>query len=257
MPGSRYLQYLWVLVVTTGGIEPAQAWETVFIEPVIDNTLYETAIDQGEQKFELSNGAGNFLFSGRTGIDAGFRRRRALLKFDLQSALPADAIILAAELTLYQSKAAPGSPPAVMGMHRVLQEWGEAGSKGIGAEGQGNFAETGDATWHHRFYADELWDTAGGYFEATASALTTVGQQLDDYTWQCAASLLDDVQFWQQNPAANYGWIIVGGEDAGYSAHRFNSRENAVSEQRPRLAVLYDRESTVFANGFETPPVCP
>jgi hypothetical protein len=68
---------------------------------------------------------------------------------------------------------------------------------------------------------------------------------------------LDDVLEWQEFPNANFGWIIVGGEEAGYSAHRFNSRENATTEQRPRLSVHFNRESTLFESGFETLLPCP
>ena len=84
------------------------AWPSLELEPVQDNTLYETPIDSGATQYELSNGAGDFLFAGRGGMDAGFKLRRAVLKFDL-SGLPAGAEILAARLTLHQSRAAPGS----------------------------------------------------------------------------------------------------------------------------------------------------
>ena len=244
-------------MLLAGGVTTAGASEKIAIEPSQDNTLYESPIDQGELQFELSNGSGDFLFSGRTGVDAGFRRRRALLRFDLESALPPGATLLAVELTLYQSRAAPGAPPAGMGLHRVLQEWGEGASEAIGPEGQGNFAEEGDATWHHRLYPDDLWDTAGGHFEAVPSAVTTVGQDEDYFVWLCSSSLLGDVQFWQQNPAANFGWILVGGEESGTSAHRFNSRENGDSELRPRLTLYYAPETTVFESGFEEPFSCP
>src|SRR5436190_12557396 len=57
---------------------------TVTLTPVADNTIYQ---DAGN----LSNGAGQFLFSGQ----ASFRAlaRRALLKFDVASAVPAGAHI--------------------------------------------------------------------------------------------------------------------------------------------------------------------
>ena len=246
-----------LLAVLACGVTTAGAREQIILEPSQDNSLYESPIDADETQFELSNGAGSFLFSGRTGVDAGFSRRRALMRFDLQSALPPGAQILAVELTVFQSKAAPGAPPVAMGVHRVLQEWGEAGSDAIGPEGQGDFAVAGDATWHHRIYPDTLWDTAGGQFAATPSAVTTIGVDIADHVWSCSSSLLDDVRFWQQNPAENFGWIIVGGEEAGSSAHRFNSRENTNIEQRPRLVVYYLPEETIFADGFEELFPCP
>ena len=162
----NYLPTLMIMLAATSAV----ALETVVLEVSQDNTLYETAIDDGgDQQLEMSNGAGSYLFSGRTGIDAGFKLRRALLKFDLASRLPADAEIVFAELTIYQSKSAPDSAAVNMGLHRVLMAWGEGESDAFGAEGQGNFAKPGDATWHHRFYPDDLWDTAGGNYVGTAS----------------------------------------------------------------------------------------
>lgn len=228
-----------------------QAWDRVELAPDRDNTLFETP----EGADELSNGAGDFLFAGRAGLDAGFRLRRALLHFDL-SAIPAGATIRHAELVLHQSKAAPGSPPAGMGLYRALQEWGEGASEGIGAEGQGNLAEAGDATWYHRLYPDTAWDAVGGSFAAAPSAATTVGQTLGPFTWSCTAALVADLQDWLEAPAANYGWVLAGGEEAGYSAHRFNSREHFTPAERPVLTVHYQPPGTLLADGFEDLPTC-
>jgi hypothetical protein len=78
-----------------------------------------------------------------------------------------------------------------------------------------------------------------------------------DHDWSCSSSLFDDVQFWQQNPAENFGWVIVGGAGAGSSAHRFNSRKNTNIEQRLRLVVYYLPGETIFADGFEELFPCP
>jgi len=222
-----------------------------------DNTLYQSPIDQEGQRNELSNGAGNFLFTGRTGQDAGFRLRRSLIRFDLQSVLPPGTRIVAASLSLYQTRAAPGSPPAQMGLHRVLQAWGEGDSMGIGPEGQGNFAEPGDATWHHRIFPDDLWDAEGGSFVTPASAVVTVGQSIQTYVWPCTQPMVQDLQLWQDNPQLNFGWELIGGEIAGSSAHRFSSRENENEDQRPALTIYYVAEDSFQNNGFESPLSCP
>jgi hypothetical protein len=160
------------------------------------------------------------------------------------------------QLTVYQSKAAPNSPPAEMGLHRLLQEWGEGDSKAIAAEGQGDFASPNDATWHHRLYPDQDWETPGGHFQISPSATMTVGQNLQHYTWTCTPGLLADLQTWLQQPELNFGWIIVGGEIAGQSAHRFNSRENSTIEQRPKLRLIYKTPGSGFHDGFEAGPPC-
>jgi len=229
----------------------ALALETVILEPSQDNTLYETALNTGDQQFEVSNGAGSYLFAGRTGVDAGFKLRRALLQFDLLSNLPANVEIVFAQLSIFQSKAAPDSPPVSMGLHRVLQAWGEGASDAFGAEGQGNWAEPGDATWHHRIFPDDLWDTAGGNFESTASAGTTAGQLQQHYIWSCNDALLADLSYWLNNPEMNFGWLIVGGEVAAQSAHRFNSRENSTAENRPKLTLVYRKKDDIFVDSFE------
>jgi hypothetical protein len=227
------------------------ALDTIVLEPSQDNTLYETAIDDGDQNFEVSNGAGSYLFAGRTGIDAGTTLRRALLQFDLSANLPADIEIVFAQLSVYQSKAAPDSPPVSMGLHRVLQAWGEGASNAFGAEGQGIWAEPGDATWHHRFFPDVLWDAAGGSYESTASAKTTVDELQQHYTWSCNDGLLADLNDWLNNPEMNFGWLIVGGEAAAKNAHRFDSRENSTVENRPKLTLVYRKKDDIFVDGFE------
>jgi hypothetical protein len=245
-----------LLVLAVGSAGPVCAWERVTLVPVQDNTLYETGLDTDEQKVEVSNGAGSQLFIGRTGLDAAYKRRRALLRFDIAGSLPDDATIVWAELSLRQTKAAPGSPPAVAGLHRVLAAWGEGASNAIGPEGQGAPAEAGDATWHHRLFPDALWASPGGEFEVTASATTTVGQALETFTWSCTPGLLADLDSWRNNPVSNHGWILVGGEAAGFSAHRFASRENATVEHRPMLTVVYRELGDLFRDGFETGGDC-
>lgn len=232
-----------------------QAWPTIELEPVQDNTLYETAIDSGGNQIERSNGQGDFLFVGRTGFDGGFKRRRAVLKFDL-GAVPEGAILLRVKVTLYQAKAAPGSPPVSISLFPLAQEWGEGESDAIAPEGQGDFAAEGDATWHHRLFPDSLWDAAGGSFNLASSASVTVGEDAGYFTWECTVGLLADVQAWQDDPAVNFGWIIVGGEDSGQSAHKFYSRENIAVTERPRLLITYRTADDLAQDGFEDLQPC-
>lgn len=229
------------------------AGNQVVLQASQDNSIYEPLSEMADP---LSNGAGSFLFAGRTGLDAGYKLRRALLKFDVASALPEGAVVTHAEITLYQSKAAPGSPLANMGLHRVLEAWGEGASNALGAEGQGAPAEPGDATWSHRIHPGQAWSTPGGAFVAEASTSTDVGQILQHYHWGCSQALLDDINNWLQFPESNHGWILTGGEAAGQSAHRFNSRENSNADSRPLLSISYVTTDVLFANGFEAPE-CP
>lgn len=256
MGGRGRLPLVAAALCLFGSPQALPAGNTLQLPPDRDNTLYESAADTETETYELSNGAGDFLFVGRTGQDAGYRLRRGLLHFDLSS-IPAGATVLHATLRLFQSRAAPGSPPAQMGLHRALEAWGEGTSEGIGAEGQGNLATEGDATWYHRIYPDELWTTPGGDFAATASSTTTVGETLGPYDWPCTAELVADLQGWLDDPGSNLGWALVGGEAAGYSAHRFNSRQHFEPGERPLLTIEYRPPDVVFSDGFESAGDCP
>jgi hypothetical protein len=216
-----------------------------------DNTVYETTMGLDE----FSNGAGSYLFSGRTNLDAGFRLRRGLVRFDL-SAIPPGSEIVAAEVTLYQSHVSPNAIPVSINLHRVLEEWGEGASDGIGPEGQGAPAQPGDATWFHRFYNTATWTDEGGTFTPTSSAATTVGMSLEDYVWACSSGLVSDIQAWVADSAANFGWIIIGNEDGAGTVRRFNSRSNTQAETQPRLRVVYRSADEVYTDGFESPLIC-
>ncbi len=200
----------------------------VTLEPAADKTLYESALGN------LSNGKGVHLFAGVTAMDA---LRRALLRFDVASAIPPGSRITSAELHLFLSKATITSPKDVT-LHRVLQAWGEGDSDASGEEGEGDFAEPGDVTWQHTFHPDSFWIADGGDNAATASATAAVGA-VGPYVWTTTPELVADVQHWLDHPADDHGWAVVGTEGAGQSSRRFNSRENADVASRPVLVIDY------------------
>ena len=68
----------------------------VLIPAAKDNTLYQSATGH------LANGAGDFLFAGRT-LQPSNSLRRGLIEFDIASFLPPGAIINSATLTLHAS----------------------------------------------------------------------------------------------------------------------------------------------------------
>jgi hypothetical protein len=47
------------------------------------------------------------------------------------------------------------------------------------------------------------------------------------------------VQSWVNSPNANFGWILIGDELAIQTAQRFDSRQNSILANRPKLAVDY------------------
>ena len=202
-----------------------------------DNTLYEDAAD-------LSNGAGERFFAGIAGGPV-YPIRRGLVAFDV-SAIPEGATIDAVRLTLYMSKTPAGVEPVAL--HRVLADWGEGTSVGGSEEGMGGAATLGDATWEYRFFNTDTWATDGGDFIPIASASQLIGG-IGFYTFTSTQDLVADVQHWLDNPALNFGWILIGDEAAAVATvKRFDSKDNSVAENRPVLEVDFT-PSTVGVDG--------
>ncbi len=194
-----------------------------------DNTVYEEG--------DLSNGIGEHLFAGRIASAAGpGARRRALLQFS-PPALPPGAVLIDAELTLTVTRNATALPNAFT-LHRVTSSWGEGTSDAGDPGGMGVAATTNDATWQHRFFNTQNWTTPGGDFVATASASTDV-MGMAAYTWR-DSGMVQDVRDWIDNPASNFGWLLMVDEAAGNrTARRFASSENAATADRPALTITY------------------
>jgi hypothetical protein len=206
------------------GTQPA---EQVVLVPSKDNTIYEGT---GEL---ASNGAGQYLFAGRTATPANLR---ALLAFDLSGQVPSGATILTVTLQLNVSLTGPGDQQVAL--HRLIADWGEGDSDASGNEVRGARATIGDATWVHGFYSDTLWSTLGGDFVSAPSATANVGGG-GVHTWS-SPGMVADVQGWVAAPGANFGWILVGNEMDDSSAKRFDSRQNPEAATHPRLTIVFE-----------------
>ncbi len=210
---------------------PTQAQTTVTLTPSADNTLYES------QTGNLSNGAGTFLFLGRTN-NAGVRR--ALMQFDL-SDIPSGSTIEDVTLTVNVSNAQGGARTTTL--HRVTQAWGEGTSNAGSPGGRGAAATTNDATWLHAFFSGTNWNTPGGDFEESASASTSINN-VGDVTWASTSGLIADVQRWVDDPTSNFGWIAIGDESTQRTAKRLGSKESAAQNMMPRLTIRYSGGAT-------------
>ncbi|MEZ6073897.1 MAG: multicopper oxidase domain-containing protein [Pirellulales bacterium] len=188
----------------------------VTLSAMKDNTLIETSDGS------LSNGIGSYLFAGDTDM-ASNAARRAVMAFDIAGNVPPGSVIQSASLTLRMSRTKVGT--FTFDLHRLTANWGEGTSNADGQEGGGDTATTGDATWLHTFYPGSTWTNVGGDFAATVSASLPVGGN-GFYTWGSTTQLVADVQSWVDNPATNFGWILIGPENER-AAKRFNSRENS------------------------------
>ncbi|MDX2246452.1 MAG: hypothetical protein SF052_06740 [Bacteroidia bacterium] len=137
---SYFFFFSFLFLFAFSGLEHLSAQTSTTLVGDLDNTLIE---DAGGL---LSNGSGDYFFSGRTGQTAG-SIRRGLVRFPLAS-IPSNAIIDSVSLMLHMSMAA-GTGDQTIRVHRVIASWGEGASNAAGNEGAGATSEPDDATWKH------------------------------------------------------------------------------------------------------------
>jgi hypothetical protein len=203
--------------------------ETIVITPSKDATLYN-------EDGSLANGAGIHFFSGTTN---NAQVRRALLAFDVASKIPPGSTITRASLTMHMTRTIAGKEP--MQLRRVVADWSEGTSNAGGArDGIGTQAKTGDATWIYASFPDRRWNKPGGDFDAAADASADV-TDFASYTWGTSASMVARVQSWVDQPAANFGWLLLGQEAAVRTVKMFDSRQITVEANRPSLTIEFTK----------------
>ena len=235
--GEIMRKYCWILLICISQISLAVE---INIPAAKDNTLFESNTGS------LSNGAGEYFFVGRTRQGTADDQRRALLQFDIAGNIPGGATINSVTLTITMSRSRGGTQ--TVNVNRMTSDWGEGTSDSAGPEGGGGTAVTSDATWIHAFFDTQLWNTPGGDFDPVTLAnasVTALGAHMFN-----SPDLTMQVQTWLDNPASNFGIILLGDEATFGSAQRFNSRENASGA--PQLTVDYTPPpDLIFVNGFE------
>jgi hypothetical protein len=194
-----------------------------------DNTLIEDSTGS------LSNGAGPVFHAGRVSATGQGTIRRGLIAFDVAGSIPPGATIQSVVLTLNMSQTNSGAQ--TVGLHRVLEHWGEGTSSSSG--GSGAPATNGDATWLHTFFDTTFWSNAGGDYSPMASGSQSVSS-VGTYTWGSTPEMVSDVQQWLDNPSANFGWVMIGNESVQQTSKRFDSKDNANPSVRPQLQITYD-----------------
>jgi hypothetical protein len=198
-----------------------------------DATIYES--DDGSS----ANGAGRYLFAGRTNQNLA---RRSLLFFDLNGLVPAGAEITSARLHLNLVQANPVGLAWSVSLHRALSAWTTGATNPPDSEGQGAPTLAGDCSWIHSSANGSgggvAWNTAGGDFSAQASA-SIATQALGLYTLT-SAQLLADVRDFANAPAGNLGWFLLGDESSAGTARRFDSADGvAEGGIAPRLEIEF------------------
>src|SRR6185295_5391871 len=108
-----------------------------------------------------SFGAGTWISSGTT---QNGNSNRALIKFDVASAIPAGSTITDAGLHVWVTRRpVDGISNSTFSLRRMLRGWGEGSNPTpTVSPGLGLPALPGDATWSHSFWDTNAWSIPGG-----------------------------------------------------------------------------------------------
>ncbi len=157
---------------------------------------------------DANAGAQGWFDAGTDGGNLGSPGvRRGLLRFDLSS-IPAGSTVTSVVLRLMVVKV-PGFGGAVdstFDLFRLQADWAEGAKTG----NNGFLATAGEVTWNSRIHGSATWTAPGAASDAvtTASASTAVGSTAyTPYSWS-GGGVISDVQFWLENPAQNFGWLM-------------------------------------------------
>lgn len=222
--------------------EPVKS-ETSSLSPAADTSLFEPQHD-------FNFGAQDDLPSGTLGAGAATLRSRLLLRFDLASSLPTNAVIRSASLRMTVTRSPDGGGVnSRFALHRVLRAWGEGQRKGTPPGGAK--AASGDATWNARFFPDELWGKPGGEPGIDYSVESSSSErilQTGNYEFEFGPDQLVEMSQWLREPESNFGWMLISQlESEPLTSRRFASREHANPEMRPRLTVEFNSQRTINA----------
>ena len=244
-----------LLVVSTTAV----AQTRIELKPDRDNTL----IERPDGIF--SNALGRAVFVGKANASNPHPIKRIVMRFDIEGTIPPGATIQSVSLGLRVMKINfTETKERSIFLHRLLDDWGEGTSLAIGRDGGGAVSTEGDATWLHRFYPDVFWENPGGDFVPTSSATTILGDsRLEFYVFESTAAMVADVQSWVDDPASNFGWLMLGeGEENTdrHTARRIASRHALNEAERPTLTIEFTaptsqtcRAGTVDLAGAGTP----
>jgi len=202
-----------------------------------DNTIFE---EDGTK----SCGACSQFVVGRTFVEEVVRR--SLIEFDV-SGIPPNSTVTNVEFDFTVSRTFD-SAIVVMDIHKVNNEWGEAGSTAVppvgggGGEGNGGPALTGDATWSHRLFSTDAWSSPGGDFAVSPSVSVILHTNFPvNYTTPSNAAMVADVQGWVDDANTNHGWELkLNSIDEGFfgTTRAIDSRTTTTGTP-PALRVIY------------------
>jgi len=224
IPSKRlFAAILLVAVLCFTAPQPAFA-ATLTLQPAADTTLIEVAP-------ENNLGGADFFNAGTAGNG---QRNRALLLYDL-SAIPPGSIITSGFLSMeIVRQPLMDQQNGLFSLRRMFSSWGEGVqipadplSPGLAAP-----AEPGEATWLHRFHGSVPWAAPGGLqgvdYSAQISSTAYVYGIGDPVQFETTPEMIADLQFWLDNPASNFGWMMrAEDERVRKNARSYASHESA------------------------------
>ncbi len=152
---------------------------------------------------------------------------RALLQFDVASAVPAGSALSSATLSLYVKGANGGSTS--IKAHGLTATWTE-----------------GEVTWKARDKAANLlWTTLGADYNPVAVATTAVDNTSN--VWR-SWDITNLVSGWISNPADNKGVILEAAVTSPAAEKKFKSSDDGTASQRPKLEICFSGGVTLVPN---------
>jgi len=205
------------------GVASLASADTVSLIPSEDCTISEKSLD-------TPLGSDVTIDSGTTGPNEGLKKNRGLLKFDLASSIPSNAVVTSANLTL-TLVTSPTSTNLWFTLHKVLQGWTESA-----------------ATWTNRLSPPAPWSAPGAapptdYSSSVTQSNLILGNVVPaTFTFASGPAMLSDVQDWVNHPENNFGWILVCElEDIlERRVRKFASKERLITNQRPSLEIQFE-----------------
>ncbi len=216
-----------------------------FLPALGDSVTLTSTADTGMMSLNPNNNMGRLATVpvGALANQAG-HKARALFRFDPAALIPPGSVVTNVTLRLNVSKEASSGTADTVGLHRMIQAWGE-GTKTT--QNNGSSATAGEASWNWRQFNSATWGEPGGQadvdFAASPSATVTWNNP-GAYTFPSSPALVADVQSWIDAPASNQGWMVKSTDETGRTGKRIVTHDSSSTTQKPQLIVQYTPPST-------------
>ncbi|MFK7896615.1 MAG: LamG-like jellyroll fold domain-containing protein [Myxococcota bacterium] len=159
-------------------------------------------------------------------LDNTGREQAILIQFDL-SGIESGAVLRKANLELY-AYSGSGDQTGEVDAHTLTRAWVE------GVEDDER-PSAGAGVTYDQYDGDQDWDNAGGDYQATPSATTTIPDGTPAwFSWE----ITDAVQAWTSGALANHG-ILLRVSSGDINKREFASGDAADSTLHPKLTIEY------------------